>query len=293
MDVLHLPADPDAAATVAAIMAELGNGPLALPADADLSPLLTQTAGAPAVWVSAEGPGSLEAGVVLYVHGGGFEHRKPDLMNVFAHRVSRATGRPVLVSHYRLAPANPYPAPLDDVVALYRGLLDEGVPAGRIVLLGESSGAALALSALLVLKAAGVALPAAVITHSAVTDLALTSPSIDANTARDAGVTRALLTRFISQYLGDVRADQAPQSPIYGSLDGLPPLLLAVGSAEALLDDTLRFAQAASDAGTTVSVDVYEDMQHVFPLTTLSEESATGKTLLNRIAEWVGTYAGK
>lgn len=293
MDLTHLAAEPDAATAVAAVtkeMAGLGIDPPALPADADLRPLLPGTGGVPVVWVTAGGAGgaaSLEAGVVLYVHGGGFEHRKPELMNLMAHRISQAAARPVLAVHYRLAPEHPYPAALDDVVAVYRSLLDQGVPAGRIVVLGESSGGALALSALLVLKESGTPLPGAVITQSAVTDLTLSSPSIDTNAPHDSGVDRALLTRLADQYLGDAPADRAPQSPLHGALDGLPPLLLTVGSAEALLDDTLRFARAASAAGTRVAVDVYEAMPHAFQITALSDDNPTGRTVLDRITKWL------
>src|SRR5690349_2765824 len=114
MDVNYVPAEPDADAAVAAVMAEigsLGSRSFELPADADLSPVLLESGGVSAVWVTAGGA-SVEEGVVLYVHGGGFEHRMPGLMNLTAHRVSRVTTRPVLVVHYRLAPAHPYPAPL-------------------------------------------------------------------------------------------------------------------------------------------------------------------------------------
>nr|PPQ62177.1 hypothetical protein C5F59_04840 [Streptomyces sp. QL37] len=267
-------------------LAGLGSRSFTLPDDAELDPVLPGSGGVTAVWVRAAGA-SVEEGVVLYVHGGGFEHRMPELMNLTAHRLSRATARPVLVVHYRLAPAHPYPAPLDDVVAVYRSLLDQGVPAAKIVVFSESSGATLALSALLALKQSGTALPAAVIANSAITDLTLSSPSIDANAPHDSGVDRALLTRLIGQYLGAARPDLAPQSPIHGSLDGLPPLLFTVGAAEALLDDTLRFAQAASDAGTRVSVEVYEAMPHVFQVTILSEENPTGRRLLERFTEWV------
>jgi epsilon-lactone hydrolase len=289
MDVTRIPAEPDPATAHATVMTELGslgNRCLVLPADADLSPVLPETGGVPAVWVTA-GRACLDAGVVLYLHGGGFEHRKPELMNLLAHRISWATTRPVLAVHYRLAPAHPYPAALNDVIAVYRSLLNQGLPAERITILGESSGATLALSALLNLKESNTPLPATVIAHSAITDLTLSSPSIDTNTTHDIGVDHALLTRLIGQYLDGARPDQAPQSPLHGALDGLPPLLLAVGSAEALLDDTLRFAQAASAAGTKVSVDVYEAMPHAFPVASLSDDNPTGRTLLDRIAEWV------
>ncbi|MEU8706340.1 alpha/beta hydrolase fold domain-containing protein [Streptomyces sp. NPDC048565] len=289
MDITRIPAEPDATTAVGAVMAELaglGSRSFALPADADLSPVLPESGGVPTVWVTAGGA-SVEQGVVLYVHGGGFEHRMPELMNLTAHRISQATARPTLVVHYRLAPADPYPAPLDDVLAVYRSLLDQGVPAAKIVIFSESSGATLSLSALLALKESGTALPAAVIANSAITDLTLSSRSIDDNAAHDSGVDRTMLTRLIGQYLADARPDLPPQSPIHGALDGLPPLLLTVGAAEALLDDTLRFAQEASAAGSKVSVEVYEAMPHVFQLTILSERNPTGRRLLRGLTRWV------
>jgi virginiamycin B lyase len=231
------------------------------------------------------GGASLDNGVIVYVHGGGFTHRNPPLMNLLAERISAATRRPALVVHYPLAPADPYPAPLDSVVAQYRALLPH-IPAGKIVFFSESSGAALALSAMLRL---GVhEKPAGVITVSAVTDLSLRSPSIDTNTATDAGVTRELLASFIGAYLSGAAADQALQSPIFGDLREMPPLLMAVGGAEALLDDTLRFGEAAAAAGVETHVDVYEGMPHAFSLSTLDEGHPTGRTLLDRVGDWVG-----
>lgn len=307
MEISHVPGEPDsatAAARVRSFFGSLGGRSLALPPDADPSPVLPGSANLPGsadlpgVWVSAPGA-ALDNGVLLYVHGGGFEHRMPDLIRLFGYHLSRATGRPVFVVHYRLAPADPYPAPLDDVLTAYRGLLDQGVPAERVAVLGESSGAALSLSALLTLKDSGTPPPATVITFSAVTDMTLASPSIDDNTAEDLGVDRALLTRLTGQYLGDARRDAAPQSPIHGDLAGLPPLLMAVGSAEALRDDTLRFARAAAEAGTRVSVDLYEGMPHAFQILTLSDGDPdgdgdpNGRAMLERVAAWIETVTAR
>jgi epsilon-lactone hydrolase len=210
-------------------------------------------------------------------------------MNLLAERISNATRRPALVVHYPLAPDHPYPAPLESVIADYRALLPH-VPAEKIVLFSESSGAALALSAML--RLAAEEKPAGVVTVSAVTDLSLSSPSIDANTPTDAGVTRELLGSFIGAYLAGAPADQAPQSPIVGDLREMPPLLMAVGGAEALLDDTLRFGEAAAAAGVETDIDVYEGMPHAFSLSTLDEGNPTGRTLLDRVADWVSKRAG-
>jgi monoterpene epsilon-lactone hydrolase len=279
MDVTKISGSPDERAALLATMTGLGGRDLSLPADASTEAPLPVGEH----WVTAAGA-SLDNGVIVYVHGGGFTHRNPPLMNLLAERISAAIRRPALVVHYPLAPENPYPAPLDAVVDIYRALL-EHVPPGKVVFFSESSGAALALSAMLRLEAAEK--PAGVVTVSAVTDLSLQSPSIDANTASDAGVTRELLASFIGAYLAGAPADRAPQSPIFGELREMPPLLLAVGGAEALLDDTMRFGEAAAAAGVETQIDVYEGMPHAFSLSTLDGGHPTGRTLLDRVAAWV------
>jgi len=274
MDVTRIPTLPGEREAVFAAITGLGARDLTLPAGTSLTPPVPVGEH----WVTAAGA-SLENGVLMYVHGGGFTHRNPPLMNLLAERVSRATGRPALVTHYPLAPAEPFPAALDAVTATYRTLI-EHVPAERVVLFSESSGGTLALGLALTER------PAGVIAISPVTDLSLASPSIDANTATDAGVSRRLLEFLTGQYLAGAPADRAPQSPLFGDLTGMPPLLLAVGSAEALLDDTLRFGEAATAAGVKTTIDVYEGMPHAFSVGAL-DDLPMGRTLLNRIATWI------
>ncbi|MGV9771016.1 alpha/beta hydrolase [Streptosporangium sp. NPDC003464] len=291
MNVTHIPATPDDSAAVMAEMRTLQSSPPVLPADADRTPVLPHTGGVPGEWITASrhaaGPTAAETGVTVYVHGGGFEYTNPHLERIMAYRLSQMTGRPVLAVGYRLAPAHPYPAALDDVVAAYRSLLDQGVPASRIVLAGESAGATLVLSALLVLRQAGVPLPAAAVAVSPQTDLTLSSPSIDANDGQDV-VNRAVLDHVRTQYLAGARPDRAPQSPLHGEFHGLPPLLLMVGSKEVLLDDARRFAGAVSAAGGSVHLDIYEGMPHAFHAAVLSTTPLpVATTLLRRVSEWI------
>jgi monoterpene epsilon-lactone hydrolase len=283
MDITRIPTGPGGRAAVLAAIGALGQRDLTLPADASLTPPLPVGEH----WVTAGGA-SLANGVLVYVHGGGFTHRNPPLMNLLAERLSRATSRPVLVVHYPLAPAEPYPAALEAVVAIYRRLL-EHLPPARVVLFSESSGGTIALGAMLGLEPAE--RPAGVVAISAVTDLSLASPSIDTNAATDAGVDRKLLEFLTGQYLAGAPAAEAPPSPLFGDLTRMPPLLLAAGGAEALLDDTLRFAEAATAAGTKTQVDVYEDMPHAFSVATLDSDSAVGRTLLDRVSAWVAGAA--
>jgi epsilon-lactone hydrolase len=278
MDLTRIPTTPSDRTAVFAAITGLGDRDLTLPADASPAPALPVGEH----WVTS-GDATLDNGVLVYVHGGGFTHRNPPLMNLFADRLSRRTARPVLVVHYPLAPAEPYPAALDSVVAQYRSLLAHLSP-DRIVLFSESSGGNLALAAMLLLTPAE--RPAGVVAISPVTDLSLAGPSIDTNAVTDAGVTRRLLEFLIGQYLAGAPAAEAPQSPLFGDLTAMPPLLLAAGGGEALLDDTLRFAEAATAAGTKTQVDVYEAMPHAFSVSTL-DDTETGRVLLDRVATWM------
>ncbi|WP_051194106.1 alpha/beta fold hydrolase [Nocardia jiangxiensis] len=226
-------------------------------------------------WVAA--PGTASSGVVLYLHARRFQYDEP--AGVFAGRLSAATALPVLLVDYRLAPKHPYPAALDDVLAAYQALLDQGIPAKRIVLVGHSAGATLALSALLALHESGRPLPAGAAAISPITDFTLSGDSLIANRGKDT-VTDAEVRQARDAYLGGANPAAAPQSPLAGDCAGLPPLLIVCGDAELLRDDATRFAQRAAADGVEVSLAMWEGMPHGFPL--LPTEAA--RAVLDRIA---------
>jgi acetyl esterase/lipase len=241
----------------------------------------------PGRWADASGRAPQEAGVVLYVHGGGFEQSNPALEHLMACHLSKAAGRPAFNLDYSLAPAHPFPAAHDEAVAAYRALLAEGVPAGRTVMFGESAGATILLETLLTLRAAGVPLPGAVVPVSPVTDFTLASPSIDAPAGRDV-INRKVIEHVVGQYLDGQPNDQAPQSPIHGDLAGLPRMLLVAGGDEALLDDSRRYAEAAAEAAVEVTLDIYEGMPHAFHVAVLPDpQPAVGALFLQRLSTWL------
>ncbi|WP_134730833.1 alpha/beta hydrolase fold domain-containing protein [Amycolatopsis nivea] len=232
-----------------------------------------QVGGITGEWVAA--PGTSVDGVVLYLHGRRFQFEEP--ANVLAGKLSAATGWPVLMPRYRLAPAHPYPAALDDTLDAYRALLEQGFPADRIVLIGHSAGATLTLQALLRLRTAGEPLPAAAVTVSPITDFTFGGASI-AN-GHDDVVTHQELRQARDAFLGD--ADPAGDvSPLTGACPGLPPLMMVCGGDERLRDDTVRFAERAAAAGNEVSLELYDGMPHGFPVLDTDATSL----LLDRIA---------
>jgi acetyl esterase/lipase/L-ascorbate metabolism protein UlaG (beta-lactamase superfamily) len=234
--------------------------------------------GVPAEWVAT--PGTSGAGVVVYLHGGRFQ--RDEGPGAFAQRLSAATGLAVLLVHYRLAPENPFPAALDDTLAVWQGLLEQGSPAERTVFVGHSSGATLALAATQSLAGAGRPLPAAVIAVSPITDFTFSGESMSDNAGKDV-IGRAEAEQVRTAYLAGADPAGWPASPLFGPVEGLPRLLIAYGEDEVLAEDARRFAQRADAAGVDVSLEVFARAPHGFPL--LLPRAA--RTLFARIAAFV------
>ena len=149
-----------------------------------------RVAGLPAEWV--RGPRALDASahgddraVVLYLHGGGYVFGSPRTHRNLVSRISHVTGLPVLALDYRLPPVATLPAPIEDALAAYRHLLDEGHAPERIVVAGDSAGGHLALTLALHAAEAGLPAPAALILLSPWTDLTMSGDSIVRNATLD------------------------------------------------------------------------------------------------------------
>jgi acetyl esterase/lipase len=234
--------------------------PYKVPAAVRIS--LAQVNGIPGEWV--ESADSTEK-VLLYLHGGGYfgcsaETHRPITVWFAMH------GFRVFAPNYRLAPENPFPAAVDDATSAYRGLLAAGLSSQSIVIAGDSAGGGLALSLLLVLRAAGTPLPAAAALFSPWTDLAATGDSIRTNTARCAMFHGAAISPTARWYLGDADPKNPLASALYADLGGLPPLLIHVGANEVLRDDSTRLAEKARAAGVPVELKVWPVVPHVWQL---------------------------
>ena len=211
--------------------------------------------GVSAEWIST--PGVSEDRVVMYLHGGGYmigsmrTHRSP------LSYLSRVSDARVLGLNYRLAPEHPFPAAVEDSVAAYRWLLAEGISPNRIAIGGDSCGGGLTIATLVALKYFGDPLPAAGISHSGWTDLAHTGDTFLTKAEVDPLIDKEMLEGMAAAYLGDRSRTTPLASPYYADLRGLPPLLVQVGTAEVLLDDSVRFADRAKEAGVDVTLEVW------------------------------------
>ncbi len=219
--------------------------------------------GVPAEWFRREdaalGP------VILYLHGGGYGLGSIDTHRDLVARICRAAAGSALSLEYRLAPEHRFPAQVEDATNAYRWLLQQDVPPRRIVIAGDSAGGGLTLSTLVSLRDSGLPAPAAAVCLSPWVDLEALGTTVDENDRYDYISRRALVQyrkRFVDD--GDVRHPLA--APLYADLRGLPPVLIQVGSAETLLDDSLRMADRLRNARVDVTLRVWEDMIHVWQL---------------------------
>jgi monoterpene epsilon-lactone hydrolase len=250
-----------------------------LPTDIHCQPANTE--GVPAEWIKAPG---VDSGVLLYLHGGAFALGSINTSREWVARLVRATKMRALAINYRLAPEHPYPAALDDATTAYLWLLKEGVEPSRIILAGDSAGGGLALSTLVGLRDAGHPLPAGAVCISPWTDLALTGDSIQCKAQIDPILSPGDLDMYAGYYAGEHERTWPLLSPLYADLQGLPPLLIQVGTDEILLDDAVRCAGKARKTGVDVTLETWDGMFHVFQMFSFLPET---KRAVESIAEFV------
>jgi epsilon-lactone hydrolase len=133
-----------------------------------------------------------------------------------------------------------------------------------VALMGESAGGGLVLGVLLKLRDEGNPLPAAAVTISPWTDLALSGNSYRQNANADPMIATTDAARMASCYLGDTDPRTPYASPMYGDPRGLPPTLIQVGSDEILLDDSVQMAERMRAAGCEVELEVWPRMPHAW-----------------------------
>lgn len=221
--------------------------------------------GVDAEWIAADNAGNDRT--ILYFHGGGFR-----LGSIVSHRdliarISAASGCRALAINYRLAPEHRFPAPVEDAVAAYRWLLDQGIAPARVGFVGDSAGGNLVVAAMLSLRGQGLPQPAAGALMSPWTDLAATGDSYINRAGADPIHQRTMILSLAKAYLGEHGDPHDPlASPLYADLAGLPPLLIQVGDRETVRDDSIMLARTAEAAGVRVQLEVWDGMIHVFQM---------------------------
>jgi epsilon-lactone hydrolase len=223
----------------------------------------TALGGRPALRVIPDAGAS--SSVILYLHGGSHVVGSPRTALGLTAGLAVRTGIPGISLDYRLAPEHPFPADVEDVVAAYRELLEQGQAPGSIAFAGDSAGGALTITGALAARDAGLPMPAAIVAFSPGVDATRAGRSMVTKADADPLLDRASLDRLSGLYVVDEDRRHPLLSPaVTADLTGLPPMLLQVGTNEMLLDDARRLALRASDAEVDVVLDITAKVPHVF-----------------------------
>jgi acetyl esterase/lipase len=212
-------------------------------------------------------PNSDPSRVLMFFHGGGYcsgsivSHRR------MVTEAGRAAGMRTLAVAYRLAPEHSFPEAYDDALTAWCFLRNQGIPAGRIAVGGDSAGAGLAIALIGQLRDAHDECPACAWLVSPWTDLTMSGSTFASKDAVDPIIHKEYLNELANAYVPPGMDRKDPRvSPLYADLTRFPPLLIQVGSAETLLDDATRFASAAGVADVRVTLEIWPHMIHAWPL---------------------------
>ena len=230
------------------------------PQSASINPV--KIAERPAEWVCD--PDTDDGRVMLYVHGGGYVQGSLASHRNLVFEIARSMKGKVLNLDYRLAPEHPFPAAVEDTVNAWAELLEMGIDPKKASFGGDSAGGGLVIAALVSARDKGLPMPSCACCISPWTDLVGSGRTMDTKALEDPMVNRAAL-KFFSDFYADKEDKTNPLiSPLFADLAGLPPLLIQVGTAETLLDDSRRLATRARYAGVDVSYAEWEGMPHIW-----------------------------
>ncbi len=155
-------------------------------------------------------------------------------------------------------------AAVDDALASYRFLLEQGFEPRHIALAGDSAGGGLLVSTLVAIKEAGFPQPACGWLISPWVDMEASGETFVSRADADPMVKREIIVNFAQAYLNGADPRSPFASPIYADLRGIAPLLIHVGASEVLLDDSLKLARTAGAADVSVRLEIWPEMIHIW-----------------------------
>lgn len=269
--MIHDPALDDLILEQRRVLAALGeSGPPSTPASA-LLPASNQTLpGTPRRHIRVIRPPGEVRGVLLHMHAGGFIFGNAQMADGLNSYLAREASLATVSVDYRLAPAHPFPAPLEDCVQVALWLIDGAralFGSDRLLIAGDSVGATLAVLTLLALrdehdaakKFAGAAFNSGIYDFGQTPSQRQSTDTMFLSPARLRSMPESAFPGVTGEGLRDPR-----YSPLYARLHGLPPAIFSVGAHDSVLDDSLFMAQRWRVAGNTADLEVYPEAPHIF-----------------------------
>lgn len=223
--------------------------------------------------------------VLLYLHGGGYSVGSCKTHRSMVGAIAKAAGFCALIPEYRLAPEHPFPAALDDALMAYKWLLETGHEPSDIVLGGDSAGGGLSLALMLELRDLGLPLPAGAILLAPWVDLSVSQPSVARLIDKSPTLYLREMRIWARNYAGDFPLDFPKVSPIHADLTGLPPMLMQVSDADALIDENMILAENAKKAGVHMEVQTWKGLIHVWQV--FWRELSQGQEAVDKLAAFV------
>lgn len=201
--------------------------------------------------------------VILHFHGGGYGWAGGELSMGEGLLMADRGQIPVISVDYRQCPDHPFPAGLEDAIAVWQ-VLQASVPPQSIGLLGTSAGGGLILALMQRLRELNLPLPGAIAPLTPWADLTKTSDSLFTHEYIDGTAISydGVIGGIAQLYAGDYGLTHPLVSPLYGDFTGFPPTLLVSGTRDLLLSDTARVQRKLRAVGVTVELQLFEGLSH-------------------------------
>ena len=220
--------------------------------------------------------------IIIYAHGGGFAAGSVRTHGKMVSHFAKDLQAVILFIDYALAPENPFPAGLNDLLTVYRELASR-YPGYRIDLIGDSAGGSLVISGIGEMLKIQLPLPDAVVLISPWFSLECDYPSMEENAQLDRSINKGMLQMFAQAYTGDVPLEVS--SPKKASLTQFPPVLVMVGTNEVLLDDSKYFYNDIKGIQGKSRLSIYDGQPHNWMKKDIYKEAS--RRALAEIAEFI------
>lgn len=231
--------------------------------------------------------------ILVYTHGGAYVALTARTTLGSSALAAARTGLRVISVDYTLAPHSKWQQTTDEVVAVFKALMDQGFAMKDIAIYGDSAGGGLAAGSVLKIRDLGMGMPAAVVLWSPWADITETGDSyVTLRDAEPAYTYKNTLGPSAAAYADPADQKHPYVSPVYGDFTkGFPPSLIQGGTKEIFLSNFVRLYQALDTAGQTVTLDLYEGMPHVFQ--PRLPDSPEARIALAKMDAFLKQYLGK
>ncbi len=243
-------------------------------------------AGIPCAWYLPAG--APEDDIMIYIHGGAFIYGSIKSHAPMVSHIARKLNRKVLAIDYRLAPENPFPAGIDDCVAVIKAIHKEH-PGIRFSLMGDSAGGNITMATLLALTETNGPAAQYTVVISPWVDLTCSNPSYDRNKKVDTVLSQAYLKECADMYSAGRDLTTPLLSPVNGDFQGTGPVLVLCGTYEILEDDSINLHKRLMANNVPAELKLFEGALHVWPFMSITDPAS--QQALNDIADFAAKHS--